>query len=221
MSLTERIRVMLVDDHPVVRRGLGDLLAETGNIKVVGLAADGAEAVTQAEETRPDVIIMDVMMPNKDGVQACREIIDLLPETKVLILTASREEDAVIEAVAAGATGFLQKTSGSDELVDAVREVAKGRFVIPDSAVKRVFRQIRDGTVLKPSSAVLTKRQREILTQFACGKSYAQIAEALGLSTVTIRNSIYRIQDKLGMATKQEIVVWAVRNGLLDGDDGD
>ncbi len=221
MSLTEGIRVMLVDDHPVVRRGLRDVLDEAEDLDVVGLAADGVEAVRMVEESRPDVIIMDVMMPNKDGVEACRDILDLLPDTKVLMLTASREEDAVIEAVAAGATGFLQKNSGSEELVEAVREVAKGQLVIPDSAVRRAFRQIRDGTALKPSSAVLTARQREILTQFASGKSYAQIAESLGVSMVTIRNGIYRIQDKLGMGTKQEIVVWAVRNGLLDENDGD
>ena len=218
MSSTNRIRVMLVDDHPIVRMGLRDVLEDSGAFDVVGQAADGEEAVGTAEESRPDVIVMDVMMPKKNGVEACREIVDLLPGTKVLMLTASSEEDAVIEAVAAGATGFVQKYSGSDELVDAIRQVAEGRLMISDDAVRRVFKLIRGGTYLVSGLNVLTSREQEVLTQFATGKSYAQIAEALGVSTVTVRNAIYRVQDKLGLESKQEIVVWAVRNGLLDGE---
>ena len=138
MSSTNGIRVMLVDDHPTTRRGLKEVLEDTGAFEVVAQAADGVEAVRTAEETRPDVIVMDVVMPRKDGVEACRDILDL-PETKVLMLTASTVDDAVIEAIAAGATGFVQKYSGSDELVDVVRGVAEGRLMIPDDAVRRVF----------------------------------------------------------------------------------
>ena len=218
MSSTNGIRVMLVDDHPTTRRGLKEVLEDTGAFEVVAQAADGVEAVRTAEETRPDVIVMDVMMPRKDGVEACRDILDLLPETKVLMLTASTVDDAVIEAIAAGATGFVQKYSGSDELVDVVRGVAEGRLMIPDDAVRRVFKLIRGGAHLRPGAKVLTVREREILAQFARGKSYARIAEALGVSMTTVRNAVYRVQDKLGVQSKQEIVVWAVRNGLLDDD---
>ena len=218
MSSTNGIRVMLVDDHPIMRKGLRDVLEDSGGFEVVGQAADGVEAVTKAEESRPDVIVMDVMMPKKDGVEACRDIVDLLPDTKVLMLTASTEEDAVIEAVAAGATGYVQKYSGSDELVTAVREVAEGRLMIPDAAVRRVFRMIRRGGELAPGPKVLTATEREVLTLFARGKSYDQMAEIRGVSMTTVRNAIYRIQDKLRVKSKQEIVVWAVRNGLLDGD---
>ena len=137
------------------------------------------------------------------------------------MLTASTEDAAVIEAIAAGATGFVQKYSGSDELVDTLRQVAEGRLMIPDDAVRRVFRLLRGGTVLMPGPKVLTVREREVLTHFAKGKPYARIAEALGVSTETVRNAIYRIQNKLGVESKQEIVVWAVRNGLLDGEEGD
>ena len=136
MSMNEEIRVMLVDDHPVILRGLREVLQDSGGFEVVAQAADGVEAVAMAEETRPDVIVMDVMMPNKDGVEACRDILDLLPDTKVLMLTASSEDDAVVEAIAAGATGFVQKYSGSDDLVDAVRRVAGGQPVIPDDAMQ-------------------------------------------------------------------------------------
>ena len=218
MSSNNGIRVMLVDDHPIMRRGLREVLEDSGGFEVVAQAADGVEAVSRAQETRPDVIVMDVIMPNKDGVDACRDILDLLPDTRVLMLTASSEDDAVIEAIAAGATGFVQKYSGSDELVDALRHVAGGRLVIPDDAVRRVFKLIRGGTVLTPSPKVLTVREQEILAHFARGKSYAKIGEDLGVNMETARNAIYRVQDKLGMESKQEIVVWAVRNGLLDGE---
>ena len=212
------IRVMLVDDHPTTRRGLKEVLEETGAFEVVAQAADGVEAVRTAEESRPDVIVMDVMMPGKDGVEACRDILDLLPETKVLMLTASTEDDAVIEAIAAGATGFVLKYSGSDELVDVVRGVAEGRLMIPDAAVRRVFKLIRDGAHLRSNAKMMTVRERQVLAQFATGKSYARIAEALGVTMTTVRNAVYRVQDKLGVESKQEIVVWAVRNGLLDDD---
>lgn len=220
MSSTNLIGVMLVDDHPIVRRGLREVLEDSGWFEIVGQAADGAEAVGMAEETRPDAIVMDVMMPGKDGVEACRDILDLLPDTKVLMLTASSEEDAVIEAIAAGATGFIQKYSGSEELVNALRKVAEGRLMVPDDAVRRVFKLLRGGAHLMPGPRVLTTREREVLIHFARGKTYAQIAESLGVSTTTIKNNVYRIQDKLGVESKQEVVVWAVRNGLLDVEEG-
>ena len=109
MSTAGRIKVMVVDDHPMMRNGLRDALEESGRFEVVGQAADGEEAVRSVEELKPEVIVMDVIMPHKDGIDACREIMEVLPETRVLMLTASTEEDAVIEAVAAGATGYLQK----------------------------------------------------------------------------------------------------------------
>ena len=220
MSSTSVIRVMVVDDHPIMRKGLRDVLEESDRIEVVAQAADGMEAVSMAAESRLDVIVMDVMMPRKDGVEACRDILDALPDTRVLMLTASTEQDAVIEAVAAGASGYIQKFSDSGELVDAVRKVAEGHPIIPEDAIRRVFEMIRGGTRLTPGPNVLTAREREILTQFASGKSYARAAKALGITTVTVRNTVYRIQDKLGVDSKQEIVVWAVRNGLLNGQEG-
>ena len=211
---------MLVDDHPIMRRGLRDVLEDLGGFEVVGQAADGVEAVTRAEETRPDIVVMDVMMPKKDGVEACRDIIDLLPDTKVLMITASTEDDAVIEAIAAGASGFVQKYSGSEELVEAIRKVAGGGSIIQDDATRLVFKLIRGGMTMMPGPKVLTDREREVLVHFARGKSYAGVAEELGIGTVTVRNAIYRVQDKLGVESKQEIVVWAVRSGLLDGEEG-
>ena len=220
MSSTNKIRVMLVDDHPITRKGLNEILENEGGFEVVAEAADGEEAVARADELRPDVIVMDVMMPKKDGVDACRDILDLFPDTKVLMLTASTEDDAVIEGIAAGASGFLQKYTGSDELLDAIRTVAQGNLMIPEESVHRVFSLIRSGAHMMPSSKVLSKREREVLAHFSRGKSYAGIAEDLGIGTMTVRNTIYRVQDKLGVESKQEIVVWAVQNGLLEGEEG-
>ena len=221
MSSTNGLRVMLVDDHPVVRRGLKDVLEDSGGIEIVAMAADGIEAVSRAGESRPDVIVMDVIMPRKDGVEACREIIDLLPDTKVLMLTALAEDHAVLDAVAAGATGFVHKDSGSEDLVNAVRKVAQGQLAIPDDAITRAFKLIRAGARHWPGPKPLTTRERQILSHFARGKSYAQVAEVLGVKMMTVRNAIYRIQNKLGVGSRQELVVWAVRNGLLGDEESD
>ena len=161
---------------------------------------------------------MDVIMPNKDGIDACREIMELLPETRVLMLTASTEEDAVIEAVAAGATGYLRKYSRPEELVRALVDVAEGGVQVPAKVLREVFSMVRGDRELASRRATdkLTALERETLTLFASGRSYTEIAEARGNSTVTIRNTLYRIQEKLGIGRKQELVIWAVRNGLVD-----
>ena len=213
---SRRIRVLLVDDHSIMREGLQSMLEQSEEFEVVGQARDGEEAVKAASELSPDVVVMDVMMPNKDGVEACREIMESAPETRVIMLTASTEEDAVIEAVAAGATGYLQKVSGMDRLLSTVKVVAAGEMRVPPEVVRRVFRGIRGRAIPEEEQAELTRREKEILASFSRGISYAAIAEARGVKPVTIRNAIYGIQGKLGLGTKQEIVVWAVRNGLLD-----
>ena len=218
MSSRERIRVMVVDDHSIMRVGLKQVLEQSGEFEVVGDAADGEEAVRVAAEVSPDVVVMDVMMPGKDGVEACREIMESAPDTRVVMLTASTEEAAVVEAVAAGATGYLQKETDRERLLAAVRGVYRGELLVPVEVVRRVFVQIRDaaGTGDAAEAAGLTPREREVLVSFAQGMSYAQIAEERGVKTVTVRNAVYSIQDKLDVGSMQGLVLWAVRNGLLD-----
>ncbi len=211
---SRRIRVLLADDHSIVREGLESMLKDSEEFEVVGSARDGVEAVRAASELSPDVIVMDVMMPEKDGVEACREIMESAPGVRVVMLTASTEEDAVIEAVAAGATGYLQKLSGMDRLVSTLKLVAVGEMPVPPDVVRRVFARILRGA--KAEEDELTEREKEMLVSFCRGMSYSAIAEARGVKPVTIRNGLYSIQSKLGLGTKQEIVVWAVRNGLLD-----
>ncbi len=219
MTPVARIRVLVVDDHEIMRDGLREVLQRSGEFDVVGEAGDGDTAVTKALELEPDVIVMDVMMPIKNGIEACREITETLPNTRVLILTAATEEDAVIEAVAAGATGYLQKFSGKEELLRTVRDAADGKYNIPADVIRRVFSGARAAGRQEKTPGVggLTQREREILRLFAQGLSYAKIADARGNQPVSVRNAIYGIQDKLGIDTKQGLVVWAVRNGLLDG----
>ena len=215
MTASPPTRVMIVDDHSIMRAGLQEMLERSEDFQVVGQARDGSEAVETAQRLKPDVIIMDVIMPVKNGVDACREIIAAVPETRVLVLTASTDDHTVIDAIAAGATGYLQKFTGKDELLATIRDVADGEFRVPGDVVRRAFVGASD----RPSEvARLTEREQEILKLFAEGMSYAEIGEARGNRPLTIRNAIYRIRDKLGAKSSQEMVVWAVRNGLLDND---
>ena len=213
---SQRIRVLLVDDHSIMREGLQSMLEQSEEFEVAGVAGDGEEAVSAAAELSPDVVVMDVMMPGKDGVEACRDIMESAPGTRVVMLTASTEEDAVIEAVAAGATGYLQKVSGMDRLLSTLKLVAAGEMPVPPEVVRRVFARIRREAKAEEARNELTVREKEVLALFSQGMSYTAIAEARGVKVVTIRNALYSIQSKLGLGTKQEIVVWAVRNGLLD-----
>ena len=218
MSTDERIRVMVVDDHEIVRIGLKQVLDLSGEFEVVGQAADGEEAVRVAAEVSPDLVLMDVIMPRKDGVEACREIMESASEVRVVMLTASNAEDAVVESVAAGASGYLLKETDMEQLLSALRSAAVGDFRLPPEMVRRAFTAIRgDGSAGDAAAAAgLTDRQREILVQFARGLTYAQIAEARGIRPVTVRNAVYGIQEKLGLEKVQGLVFWAVRNGLLE-----
>lgn len=212
------VKVMLVDDHEIVREGLQEVLESTGEFQVVGQAADGQIAVDMVSELQPDVVVMDLIMPVKNGIDACREIMDALPNTRVLVLTMSTEQDAVVDSLAAGATGYLQKVCGRQEFLEVLRDVAAGQYRIPSDAMRRVLAGIRSapGPSGGPTLDGLTERERELLALFARGRSYAQIGEARGIQPITARNAIYNIQRKLELSNKQELVVWAVQHGLVD-----
>ncbi len=218
MKSNERIKVLVVDDHSIVREGLKYVLEQSGEFEVVGQAGDGEEAVRVAAEMSPDIVVMDVMMPRMDGVEACREIIESAPETRVAMLTVANEETAVLEAVAAGATAYIQKETDRRRLLSTLRGVVRGELRLPAEAVRGVVAAVRDVSEAGDAAdaAGLTARERAILVSFAGGMSYARIAEQRGIRPVTVRNAIYGIQQKLGVTSMQSLVLWTARNGLLD-----
>ena len=220
MPVGSPAKVMIVDDHSIMRDGLQEMLERSHDFQVVGQARYGCEAVDLARRLKPDVIIMDVIMPVKNGVDACRDVMEAVPGTRVLMLTASTNDHTVIDAIAAGATGYLQKFTGKDELLATIRDVVDGEFRVPGDVVRRAFAGVRDSSGEDDTTELtrLTEREQEILKLFAEGMSYAEIAEARGNRPLTIRNAIYGIRNKLGASSSQEMVVWAVRNGLLDND---
>ncbi len=222
MSSETRIKVMIVDDHAIVREGIAEVLEQSGDFEVVGQAGDGEEAVNKVQELEPDVVIMDILMPVKDGIEACREITAALPDTRILMLTASNRHGAIVQAVNAGATGYLQKFSGKEMLLSTVREVADGEFRVQGEAARQLVTGLSSGGVPIPPSELnrLTARERDLLKMFARGMSYAEMAEARGNSNpMTVRNAIYAIRRKLGVGSRQEMGVWAARSGLLDDDE--
>ena len=219
MTTDTRTSVMLVDDHSIMRDLLRDALEHTGEFQVVAQAADGQEALRLVAEAAPDVIVMDLIMPELDGIEACRQIMELLPGTRVLMLTASNEQDAIVRSIAAGATGYLQKYSGKEQLLTTLREVAAGEFRIPGDAARRLARAVRSssGDASSDQLGALTEREKAILKLFAEGLSYQEIGEIRNNSALTVRNAVSGVQKKLGFKTRQQMVVWAVRAGLVDG----
>ena len=212
---------MIADDHAIVREGIVEVLVQSGEFDVVGQAGDGAEAVAQALEIQPDVIIMDILMPVKSGVEACREIMSSAPDTRVLMLTASNNQGSIVESVDAGAAGYLQKYSNREMLLSTVREVARGEFRVQGEAARMLLSGMGRGAA--PSSSAdlerLTVREREILRMFAQGMSFAEIGKVRNNNPMSVRNAVYAIQKKLGLKSRQEVGVWAARSGLLDESD--
>ena len=218
LSDGSHIKVMIADGHPIMRDGLREVLGRADDLEVVGEAADGDAAVKLAASTQPDVVIMEAVLPGKDGIDACREIKEMLPDTQVLILTASGDEDSILRAVASGATGYLQKFCTGQKLVSTLRDVVEGELRVPAEALVRMAANARARPSMTGEEhlAGLTAREREVLGLFAQGMTYAEIAGVIGYRPLSVRNVIYAIQNKLKVKSKQELVVRAVRGGLLE-----
>ena len=223
MNEGETIRVVIVDDHALFRRGLDLVLSEEPDIKVVGEAADGIEAVHRAEEMAPDVVVMDVRMPRSTGIEAARRIRERLPETKVIMLTVSDSEEDLYAAVKAGASGYLLKEISIEELADAVRAVARGHSLISPSMASKLLTEFnalvqqaeeRHRSLL-PS---LTARELDVLKLVAKGLSNREISEELYISENTVKNHVRNILEKLHLHSRMEAVVYAMREKLLDVD---
>jgi two-component system response regulator DevR len=210
------IRVLVVDDHEVVRLGLRALVEREPDLEVVGEAADGDEAVRLAERLRPQVVIMDVRMGPMDGIQACRELRSRVPETAVLMLTLFGSDEAVIAALMAGAAGLLLKNAGRAELLRAVREVAQGCSLLDPAVTRHVTRRLVEPASKEthPALAQLSAREREVLALVAQGCTNREIADRPVISEATARNHVSHILEKLGLNRRSEAAAFAVQVGL-------
>jgi DNA-binding NarL/FixJ family response regulator len=214
----EQVRVLVVDDHPVWRDGVKADLEKSGEVEVVAQAADGGEAIVQAREAMPDVVLMDLQLPVVSGVEATRAIIAESPHVRVLVLSASGEEADVLEAVKAGATGYLLKSATSAELLDAVRRVRVGEPVFTPSLAGLVLGEFRRmagaGTSSSSSEPGLTPRETEVLTLVAKGYAYKEIASKLFISVKTVQNHVQNILAKLQLHKRYELMRYAIQRGL-------
>jgi DNA-binding NarL/FixJ family response regulator len=208
------IRVMVVDDHPVWRDGVRADLEASGEATVVAEASDGGEAVERARDAMPEVILMDLQLPTVSGVEATRRIIEESPHVKVLVLSASAEEADVLEAVKAGASGYLLKSSTSEELVDAVRRVRNGEPVFTPSLAGLVLDEFRRIARHVPGEPRLSERENEILKLVAKGYTYPEIGEKLFISTRTVQNHVQNILTKLQLRKRYELMRYAIQKGL-------
>ncbi|MBC9819699.1 response regulator transcription factor [Terrabacter sp. MAHUQ-38] len=223
MKPSDAIRVLIVDDHALYRRGLQTVLAIEDGIEVVAEAADGVEAVERAEQALPDVIVMDVGMPKRGGIHACRLIKQRVPSARIIMLTGSDDDGDLFEALQAGASGYLLKQA-TEEIADGIRNVFGGHSPLsPVMATKLIleFNQVSrraEAPTTTPAieSARLTDRELEVLDHVARGRTNQQIAAELHISENTVRNHIRNILDKLHMHSRMEAALYAVRRQLID-----
>ncbi len=208
------IRVLVVDDHLVVRKGIRTLLATEPGIEVVGEAAHGAAAVAEAARLEPDVILMDLMMPQMDGIAAIQEILAGRPDARILVLTSFAADDQVFPAIRAGALGYILKDTGPAELVNAIHQVYRGEPSLHPSVARKVLQELAQPPRQPPTGEPLTERELEVLRLLARGESNQQIAAALGISEATVRKHVSSILSKLHLASRTQAALYAVREGL-------
>jgi DNA-binding NarL/FixJ family response regulator len=212
------IRVMIADDHPVFRDGLASLLDPLPAFDVVARASDGAQAVALAAEHRPDVVIMDVQMPELNGIEATRQVVAARPGTGVLVLTMGEDDGTVLAALRAGARGYLRKGAEQDEIVRAITTVHGGGVVFGASLALRIAEVLAPTTRPQRPFPELTERETEVLDLIAAGRNNAQIAQQLFLSPKTIRNNITSILAKLQATDRADVIIRARDAGLGRGD---
>jgi len=216
MTIVRAARVLIVDDQTLFRTGLASLLTEDERVDVVGQAVDGADAVKQAIKLKPDVVLMDLKMPQLDGIEATRQIIEAVPTVKVLILTTFETDSQVIQALKAGASGYVLKDSSAAAIVSSIVAVMSGERVMASAVANRVLEMLTGTTTPKEFYDGLTNREIEILKLLANGMANKQIAYRLKISEKTVRNHVSNTYEKLGIYDRSQAVLYAVRKGLVE-----
>lgn len=213
-----KLRILLVDDHEIVRLGLKSLLARYPQFEVVGEASDAQEALEKTLYFEPDVVVMDIRLPGKSGVEATQEILQARPETKVIVLTSYAEDDVLFDAIAAGASGYVLKQIGSDDLVRALMTVGRGESLLDPAVTQRVFQQVRSNARQAEDEyfATLTDQELTILALITDGLTNKEIARRVFLSEKTVRNYVSSILSKLNVTSRAEAAVFAVRHHIED-----
>jgi NarL family two-component system response regulator LiaR len=219
MSDSGPIRVFVADDHAIVRKGITAVLEIVPDIEVVGEARDGREAVAQAERLRPDVILMDLVMPEMDGIEAIRRIKDRRPEARILVLTTFAGEDQIFPAIKAGALGYHLKDSHPEDLVQAIRQVHRGESSLHPVIALKVLEEISRPSDRPPTPDPLTPRELEVLRLVAQGKENWEIAERLVISEATVRTHVSNITSKLHVASRTQAALYALREGIASLDE--
>jgi len=222
MSVTEPpsvFRVLVVDDHPLVREAICAAIDDKADLQMVGQAGTGRQAIEEALRCRPDVVVMDLLLPEMGGVDAIRVIKTALPEVQVLALTSSADESPFVAALEAGATGYLIKDTERADLRKAIRNVAHGNIFLSSHMATKLARRLRTGETLR--LGLLSKREHEVLVQIGAGKTNCEIADMLQLTESTVRTHLQHISDKLGLANRNQAMVYALRTGITPTVDAD
>ena len=218
---TTTIRVLIVDDHIVVRKGIRALLATESDIQVVGEAENGLEAIAEAETLQPDVILMDLVMPEMDGIQAIHHITSRQSGARILVLTSFAADDKVFPAIKAGALGYLLKDSGPEELVGAIYQVYRGESSLHPTIARKLLQELAGPSGRPPTTEPLTEREVEVLQLVARGRNNKEIAENLVISEATARTHVSNILHKLHLASRTQAALYALREWLASLDESD
>jgi two-component system, NarL family, response regulator DevR len=205
------VRIFLLDDHEIVRRGVRDLLEVEEDLVVVGEAGTAAQAIARIPAAKPDVAIIDMRLPDGNGVEVCREVRSRNPEVQCVVLTSFADDEALFDSIMAGAAGYLLKQMSGNDLVDAIRRVAGGQSLLDPTLTARVLERMRNGPAEDPRLAQLTPRERSILDLIAEGMTNRQIGEQLFLAEKTVKNYVSSLLSKLGMERRTEAAVFAAR----------